>query len=174
MHVLVRAVPTFVEGEGLYIDMFVGTGHDRIGPFLENEYNEEVTAVIETKPEDQKGPSPPSNRLRKRARKEEEKIAEDIGGKAQKASGALPWAKGDIRKRGQHRLESKVTRSKQYIVTRAELNKIRGEASAGEKPAFVITFVNRDTLREEDCWVLQPYEDWHAANVDRTPAGGGR
>lgn len=111
--------------------------------------------------------------MRRRALKSEMQIAEDIGGRTQPNSGAVAGYKGDVRKRGQHRIEAKTTRTKSYHVTRKELNKIRSECTFGEKPAFVIVFVNPATLREEDKWVLQPYGDWHEANVDRTPGGTG-
>lgn len=119
------------------------------------------------------GAQPPTERMRKRARKSELQIAEDIGGKAQKNSGALPWAKGDVRLRGKHRIESKTTRTKSYHVTRQELNKIRSECGFGEKPSFVIVFINPATFREDDKWVLQPYADWYEANVDSGPGSPG-
>lgn len=151
--------------DGVYVDV-VGEGvQDRIGPFNVNDPSQLLQAVL-SRPE-QEGLGTPSRRMLKRARRTEKGIAEDVGGKQQKNSGALPWAKGDVRKKGELRIESKTTRSKQYTVTRRELDKIRGECGLGEKPAFVITFVNRGTLREEDKWVLIPYEDWRATHKNR-------
>lgn len=151
-----------------------GADSDTFAIPFESLVNGTATTVLLEFPE-QKSPGarPPSERLRKRARKSELVIAEDIGGKAQKNSGALPWAKGDVRLRGKHRIESKTTQTKSYHVTRRELDKIRSECSFGEKPAFVIVFINPSTFREDDKWVLQPYADWHEANVDSRSSGSG-
>jgi hypothetical protein len=163
-------IPKFKDGL-LYLTIISnGAEPDEIGPIpLDGQgHLEPCFSALLTFPEPEPpGAHPPSKKLRKRARKTELDIAEDIGGKAQKASGALPWAKGDVRKRGEHRIEAKTSRTKSYRVTRKELNKIRGECGFGEKPAFIISFVNPTTLREEDKWVLQPYGDWHEANVNR-------
>jgi hypothetical protein len=159
--------------DGIYLHIFHGEAFDLVGPLSRdgNIMDTKFTAHLDYEPP--KGPRPPSERMRKRAKRTELEIAEDIGGKAQKASGALPWAKGDVRKRGEHRIEAKTTKTKSYHVTRKELDKIRGECAYGEKPAFVISFVNPGTLREEDKWVLQPYGDWHAANVNSRSGSSG-
>lgn len=128
---------------------------------------EVVRHLLLSTPEIKPGRVPPSKRIKKRARREEELIAEQVGGKRQKGSGALPWAKGDVRKKGHLRIESKTCKVKQYTVTRHELDKIRGECGMNEKPAFVITFIHPQTLRQEDKWVLIPYEDWNEAHLDR-------
>lgn len=148
--------------DGVYIDVVGQGAHERIGPFTASQSAE----ILLTTPE-VKGAQPPSKKMRKRAKRSEEEIADSVGGRRQKNSGALPWAKGDVRKKGELRIEAKTTKSKQYIVTRRELDKIRGECGLGEKPAFVIVFVNPGTLREEDKWVLIPYEDWHATHKHR-------
>jgi hypothetical protein len=171
VHLQVEVIQEWRDGF-LYLHVFSGEASDLIGPIqyvpgIEARF----TALLSYEPP--KGPHPPSERMRKRAKRTELEIAEDIGGKAQKASGALPWAKGDVRKRGEHRIEAKTTKTKSYHVTRKELDKIRGECAFGEKPAFVISFVNPGTLREEDKWVLQPYGDWHAANVNSRSGSSG-
>lgn len=128
---------------------------------------ERIQQIVLSTPEIKPGRVPPNKRIKRRSTREETLIAEQVGGKKQKASGALPWAKGDIRKKGHLRIESKVCKVKQYTITRLELNKIRGECAMNEKPAFVITFINPSTLRQEDKWVLIPFEDWHEAHIDR-------
>ena len=167
MHLSLTFVPRFQDGQ-LFLDVFGGEANDTIGPIeLDGNASEKTYQAILSYEPPKPGARPPSQQMRKRARRTEIQIAEDIGGKAQKNSGALPWAKGDVRKRGEHRIEAKTTKTKSYHVTRKELDKIRGECSFQEKPAFIITFVNPATLREEDKWVLQPYGDWHEANVNR-------
>lgn len=103
-----------------------------------------------------------SPKLRKRATTEERNIAEDLGGKRQVGSGAVPGIKGDVRVRGELRIESKITTKGSYRVELELLNKIRSECHGTERPAFIVSFVDKDTHREIDRWVLQPYEDWHS------------
>lgn len=148
-----------------YIDLFGDSAQDTVGP-LDLESGLGQQAVLEI-PE----PPPPrgiSTRLRKAARRAEVEVASDIGGRRQPGSGNQPGAKGDVRLRGAHRIEQKVTTSKSYRVTLKDLNKIRAEAQGKEKPAFIIKFLNPQ-LRQEDRWVLVPYEDWYEAHVDHGP-----
>lgn len=155
--------------EGLFLHLFANSASDQVGPLHEGTLNVGDEKVFDAilSIEDVPMNHAPSSRLKKRSRREELKIAADIGGRAQPNSGALPGAKGDVRKRGEHRIESKITGSRQYILTRKLLDKIRGECAMGEKPAFIITFIHKQTLREEDRWVCIPYEDWHEAHVNR-------
>lgn len=162
MRVLVKLVPEVRDGL-LYMHVFNGTSSACVGPLRDGD---SLDAVLES-PELPPPVGGVSKRLRKRAQQEERKIAQDIGGRVQPASGAMPGAKGDVRKRGVSRVESKITGTSSYRVTRDELSKIRSECGAGEKPAFVVTFVNKSTLREEDRWVLIPYEDWNEAHINR-------
>jgi hypothetical protein len=109
---------------------------------------------------------PPSRRLRKRIRREERETAEMVGGYAQKASGALLSAKGDIRVKGKLRGEEKSTEKKSFILKREVLDKIRGECVGTERPFVMIRFRNPTTLATEDQWVVLPVEDWeHAKNA---------
>lgn len=103
---------------------------------------------------------PPSKKDRRLSRKQEHRIAEDIGGRRQPGSGSQDHAKGDVRKKGAFRIEAKYTRAKQFTLKREELDKISGECGHGEKPAFQVDFLNNVTGRVEDSWVVIPYEDW--------------
>ena len=67
-------------------------------------------------------------------------MAKKLGAKRQKASGALPGAKGDLRKTGSMRGECKLTRAKSFSLKLADLVKIENEAELGENPAFFIEF----------------------------------
>lgn len=96
---------------------------------------------------------------RKRSQRQELELAEDTGGRIQKGSGCLPWAKGDVRKRDNFRAECKFTRSKSFTVTRAILDKIRSECAPTETPVLDITFAE-PTGRTGDRWVAIPYSAW--------------
>ena len=86
-------------------------------------------------------------------------MAEDTGGHRQPASGALPGAKGDVRKRGVYRGESKFTRNKSFILTRQLLDKISGECGQGEYPVLDVNFIDTNG-RSQDRWVCVPYDTW--------------
>ncbi len=120
------------------------------------------------------GAKPPSRAVKKKSRKQEQEIAEDIGGTAQKGSGNQPGYKGDVRKRGKYRIEAKLTEAKSYTIKREILDKIRSECAGLEKPAVVIDFVDRNQTTE-DRWVVIPYDDFlervHAADHRRPIAG---
>jgi len=113
--------------------------------------------------------TPVTKRMKRASDRQEKKIAKGVGGRQQKASGAMAHAKGDVRKHGQLRIEAKYTQSKQYVVHYEDLAKIRSECASQETPAFQITFMN-DQLRPIDEWVLVPYSVWrklHAASENR-------
>lgn len=73
---------------------------------------------------------------------QEKRVAKDINGKVQRGSGSQDFAKGDIRKRGDIRIECKTTSGKSYILKRSTLDKIRMEAAMGgaEEWALAIEF----------------------------------
>ncbi len=159
MPVLVSLVPELVDGK-VYVHLFQGTSHERVGPLEEGT---ELKVLLEpAAPEAPKGGV--SKSLRRASKKEEHKLASDMGGRRQPGSGSTPGAKGDTRLRGKFRQESKVTTTASYRVTLEELEKIRSETMGTEKPVFVVTFLNPRTQREVDRWVLIPYQDWHDAN----------
>lgn len=161
MRLLVTILPECVDSGECYLTLYAGDAEDRVGPI---QHGVPIEAILE--PPVRPPPKGVSRKLRKTSKRHEEEVAGDLGGRAQKASGALPWAKGDVRVRGKLRVELKTTGTKSYRVTREELTKIRGECGQGERPAFVVTFIDPRTHREEDRWVLTPYEDWHATNID--------
>jgi hypothetical protein len=63
--------------------------------------------------------------------RQERETAELIGGRVQKASGAMLSAKGDVRLKGVLRGEMKSTEKKSFILKRAVLDKIRSECVGG-------------------------------------------
>jgi len=83
-----------------------------------------------------------SKRQKRVSRKQEERMAEDLGGRAQPASGALPGAKGDVRKFGVVRAEAKYTAKSSYILKLSDLDKIIGEAGL-DNAVLQLCFVDR-------------------------------
>lgn len=65
--------------------------------------------------------------IKKRSKLQEKRIAEDLGGKVQKASGATDFAKGDVRAKDLL-IEAKTTGQKSYRVDVGEITKIQAEA----------------------------------------------
>lgn len=117
----------------------------------------EQTVLIE-QPELSPGRQPPSKRLVKRTRKEEHELARDAGGRRQKGSGNLPWAKGDGVLKGIARWDSKMCFSKKVSWTLDDLVKIRSEADYGEVPAIITAFADRTTHQVQERWATIPYE----------------
>jgi len=65
----------------------------------------------------------------KRSRAQEEKIAQEMDGRRQPASGALPTAKGDVaRTKHGFLVEAKTTSKEGFRITRQLINKVRKEA----------------------------------------------
>lgn len=168
MRVLAVSLVASVKEDGVHVDLFLGTSSATAGPLRDGQ---EVRLLLE-EPEVVQDKQPAvSSRLRRRAAAQEARVVTDAGARVQKASGAIAGIKGDGRDRGRLRIESKATKLKSYSVTRKELEKIRSEATGKEVPAFVISFLDPRTLREDDRWVLIPYEHWNEANVNRRPEG---
>lgn len=103
-------------------------------------------------------PSSPK-RTKRRSQRQEKELAAATGGRAQKGSGALPHAKGDVRVRGDFRGECKFTKARSYRLTRETLDKIRSECSYDETPIVDVAFVSPEG-RTEDRWVAMPYDVW--------------
>jgi hypothetical protein len=64
---------------------------------------------------------------RKRSKLQEKRIAKDIDGKVQKASGATDFAKGDVKTNDLY-IEAKTTSKKSYSLKAKEITKIQQEA----------------------------------------------
>lgn len=83
------------------------------------------------------------------ATKQELRLAKDIGGRRQTASGAL-WgggAKGDVRSYGVIRQEAKWTAAGHFSLKASEFRKIRKVAEAsGETAVFLVEFRNHDAI----------------------------
>lgn len=86
-------------------------------------------------------------------------LAEELGGRVQKASGALAGSKGDVRVKGKYRIEAKFTKANSYKLLLDDLYKIISECGAGEKAVFVIDFVEK-TGKLKDRFAVTYWEDF--------------
>ena len=82
---------------------------------------------------------------KKRSQKQELQIAGQFDGRTQPGSGAMPWAKGDVRKKGVFRIEAKFTEAKSYSLKLEDLEKIEAECEGAEKPIFIIDYLENGT-----------------------------
>lgn len=99
------------------------------------------------------GPAPRKKALKKAKKtslRQERDIAEEFGGRTQPGSGNQAGAKGDVRKRGELRIEAKYTEADSYRLVLDDLYKIAGEAAHGELPVFVIDFLSPGIRRLRD------------------------
>lgn len=78
----------------------------------------------------------------RRSQRQEARAAASLGGRVQPGSGAMPFAKGDVRVVGQVRAECKTTSAQSYGLKLAEWRKIQSEAiqGGGEMPVMQIEF----------------------------------
>lgn len=84
------------------------------------------------------------NFAKKRSRLQEGRIANDLGGDVQKASGATDFAKGDVRVQGELGVEAKHTSAKSFTLKLSDIQKIRSEAlTRGEDWAMQVEFVGQ-------------------------------
>jgi hypothetical protein len=108
---------------------------------------------------------------RKLSQRQEVQIADSLKGRTQPGSGNQAGAKGDVRVRGELRVEAKLTKANSFSLKLEELNKIAGECSNGEKPVLVIDFLAPGTDRLRDRFAVLNYHDFerwlHAANEHR-------
>ena len=143
------------------LHVFAGGGSDVLEPICMSclRSGKELTASIEL-PDASPGRRPPTRRIKRRVAKEERELAALTGGRRQKGSGSLPWAKGDLYRKGVYRGEQKTCFGKRPNWTLDELTKIRGEAAFGEVPFLVTTFMDKATQEVRERWVTIPFEDW--------------
>lgn len=75
------------------------------------------------------------------SKKQESRIASDIGGKTLPGSGASDFYKGDVRKKGELLVEAKTTSKESYSLRLDTIDKVRAEAAQnGEDWAMQIEF----------------------------------
>ncbi|GGN51473.1 hypothetical protein GCM10011349_24060 [Novosphingobium indicum] len=79
------------------------------------------------------------SRKMQQSQRQEKMIADRIGGKRTKSSGAEPFEKGDVRIKGLVRIEAKTTSSSSFRVTTTMIDTIQGHAvQAGELPIIEV------------------------------------
>lgn len=98
------------------------------------------------------GRRPPTKGMRRTANRREEKLAVAISGRKQPASGALPHAKGDVRRIGEWVGDDKTCRTvkKGFRITRNLVAKVRSWCKRGEKFFITIGFLDPITQRVQD------------------------
>lgn len=123
--------------------------------------------VILRAPEAKKAAAKPKRR-QQISRKQEEKLAESLGGQRHYGSGNKTGYEGDVRVTGKYRVECKYTSKKSRVLSRSEIGKLRSECSLGEAPMINIQFRNPETLAVEEDWICVPRNEWekHATTDD--------
>lgn len=144
---------------------------ERVGPLEEGR---EETVVLEP-PVLTGGRCPPTRAMKKLSLAQERRNAELIGGRTQPGSGSSNRAKGDVRKQGEYRGESKFTFAKSYSLEMAIMDKIASECGDGEKPMLFLDFKNKTTQKTTGKFVVMYETDFeellkNAPTDDRRPA----
>lgn len=104
----------------------------------------------------------------RRSKLQERRVAKELGGRVQKASGATKFAKGDVRAKGLF-AECKTTSKTAYILKLEDLKKITREAFQRNFSdwVFQIEFQGRGMARKFAVIDLDRYLQLHG--VERTP-----
>lgn len=147
-------------GEVYRFTLSVGAGVETSSPICSICLDRQKEVTVDIVPPPPPPAGPPSRQVQKASRRNEARVAKGIGGRVQPGSGNQPGAKGDVRKRGEFRIENKDSYSNQYILTTKTLDKIRGECAFREKPVLVLTFMEKGSHRPRDRWAIVPYNDW--------------
>ena len=151
----VKITPTMAGGQ-----MYLWVEHEgvmeRTGPLEEGR---EETVVLEP-PVLTGGRSPPTRGMKKLSLAQERRNAELIGGRTQPGSGANNRAKGDVRKQGEYRGESKFTFAKSYSLEMAIMDKIASECGDGEKPLLFLDFKSKTTQKTTGKFVVMYETDF--------------
>lgn len=116
--------------------------------------------VVEIEQAPEVAPKNQAKRRRKISIKGEKAVAKRMGGQVQRASGALPWAKGDFTVSGKYRGEVKYTEAESYRVTLEDLHKLQSYTRFPEVSLFVVQFVEKGTSKIAEEWVLLPVGDF--------------
>lgn len=163
---LLRVTPQISPDGDTYLIVLSDNGStDRIGPLRDGE---ELMSILDD-PEVSQGRAPPNRRTKKLSIKQERRNAEMIGGRTQPGSGSSSRAKGDVRKIGEYRGESKFTFAQSYPLARATLEKILAECRDGEKPILFLDYKNKDTGRTHGSYVVLHETDFERL-VNHAPA----
>lgn len=166
----VRITPEVDENGDVFLVVAREGSTEKVGPLRDGE---ELVAVFA---EQKYVSGPPSRYVKRLSQRQEMRNAELIGGRTQPGSGS-GRAKGDVRKLGEYRGESKFTYSLAYQLSRRVLEKIMGECGDGEKPILFLDFKNKETSRTHGSYVVLHENDFkellqHAPSHNkRSPRG---
>lgn len=130
----------------------------------------ELVVLLRDREKKEAGKTTTPKRRKQISRKQEQKLAESLGGERHYGSGNKPGYKGDVRVRGKYRVECKYTSKKSRSISLAEIQKIRSECAMGEEPMINIQFREPGTLEVEEDWICVPRRAWeklHAPTDDR-------
>lgn len=107
-------------------------------------------------------PPPTQKRALRRGKraslKQEVEVAEELGARVQKASGAMVGYKGDGRKKGVVRFEAKYTEAESYRLELGDLYKIASECHGREQPLLVLDFADKHTGRLKGRFAVVPFD----------------
>lgn len=102
---------------------------------------------------------PALRRQKRLSQKQEIEIATALGGYVQPASGSLPGAKGDGRRKDVLRFEAKFTQANSFQLQLDELYKIASECHGRERPVLVLDFKEKTTGKLRDRFAVVRFED---------------
>lgn len=108
------------------------------------------------------GKAPRRKALKKNRRlsqAQEREVCEELGAKTQPGSGNQRGAKGDGRKKGELRIETKFTTANSFPLELDDLHKIAGECAAGERAVLVIDYQEPGTRRLRDRFGVIHFQD---------------
>jgi hypothetical protein len=165
--VRVQLVPSSTTEGAIDIRLYVEGGLQGLISAVPREqiWTEQVGILHEPK---EQGVTLSKKRIRRLSAKQERRVAEALGGRAQRGSGSRIGYKGDGRVYGRFRIENKLTFADSYRVTLSDLHKIRSECAGRETPVFEVEFRERNGA-VRDAWVLVPHKDWERL-VKNAPA----
>lgn len=144
-----KITPDLVNG-ALFLHVEHEGSVETVGPL---EGGKEEIVVLET-PDYAAGARPPTKAMKKLSQKQERRNAEMLGGRTQPGSGSSNRAKGDVRKLGEWRGESKFTFAKSYSLELDTLAKIASECGTGEKPVLFLDYKDKTTSRTKGKFVI--------------------
>jgi hypothetical protein len=130
------------------------------GPFCIQCLVSTVHTLALSMPESKGGRATSTRRIKRLSQKQEASSAAATGARVQPGSGARPGNKGDTRRYGIFREESKFTFAQSFSLKKEILDKIRGECQGREEPVVNIEFRDKATGRVDDNWVVVPRHYW--------------
>jgi hypothetical protein len=120
-----------------------------------------IRAIVPMEPASP-GRAPRKKALKKNRRlsqEQERDVCAELGARTQPGSGNQRGSKGDGRKKGELRVETKFTTANSFPLELSDLEKIAGECGVGEKPVLVIDYQEPGTRRLRDRYGVLHFKD---------------